>query len=53
MHILKFADGAVIVSLLRNNESSYGPVYEDFIGWRDLSFLLLNTSKTKDIVIDF
>lgn len=52
MHILKFAD-AVIVSLLCNNESSHGPVYDDFNGWCDLSFFWLNTSKTKDIVIDF
>ncbi|KAK0132217.1 hypothetical protein N1851_032981 [Merluccius polli] len=38
-HILKFADDTVIVSLLHNNESSHGPVMEDFIRWCDLSFL--------------
>ena len=52
-HILKFADDTVIVSLLHNNESSHGPVLQDFISWCDLSFLVLNTSKTKDMTIDF
>ncbi len=52
-HILKFADDTVIVSLLHNAETSHGPVLQDFISWCDQSFLVLNTSKTKDMFIDF
>ena len=51
-HILKFADDTVIVSLLHNNESSHGPVLEDLISWCDLSFLVLNTTKTKDMIMN-
>ena len=31
--ILKYADDTVIVSLLRNNEMSHGPVVSDFLDW--------------------
>ncbi len=52
-HIVKFAYNTVIVSLLHNNESSHGPVMNDIINWCDDSFLVLNTSKMKDKIIDF
>ncbi len=52
-HILKFADDTVIVSLFNSSEFSHGQVLTDFISWCDLSFLVLNTSKKKDMIIDF
>lgn len=52
-HILKFADDTVIVSLLHDAETSHGPVLQDFSSWCDQSFLVINASKTKDMVIDF
>ena len=36
-----------------STESQHGPVVDEFVNWCDRSFLLLNTSKTKDMVIDF
>ncbi len=52
-HILKFADDAVILSLLNRDESSHGAVVDDFMNWCQDSFLLINVSKTKDMSIDF
>ncbi len=47
--ILKFEDDTVI----GDNESSHGSVIDEFVTWCDESFLELNISKTKDIIIDF
>ena len=52
-YILKFADDTVIVSLLRDAESSHGPVLDYFLKWCKNSFLSLNVTKTKDMCIDF
>ena len=52
-HILKFADDTVIISLLRKDESEHGPVVDEFVQWCDEAFLQLNSTKTKDMVIDF
>ncbi|CAI5677546.1 unnamed protein product [Oreochromis niloticus] len=52
-HILKFADDTVIVSLLVGDESGHGQVVDDFVNWCDESFLSLNVSKTKDMIIGF
>ncbi|XDV22955.1 hypothetical protein PO909_027697 [Leuciscus waleckii] len=51
--MLKFADDTVIVSLLVNEETSHGPVVEDFVSWCAKCNLSLNISKTKDMIIDF
>lgn len=51
--ILKYADDSVVVSLLRDGESSHGPVINDFVKWCKDSYLQLNMSKTKDMIIDF
>ena len=51
-YIIKHADDSVIVSLLQENESSHGPVLDDFLRWCEESYLQLNISKTKDMVID-
>ncbi len=51
--IMKYADDSVIVSLLQENETSHGPVVEDFVHWCEQSYLQTNIAKTKDMVIDF
>lgn len=52
-HIMKFADDTVIASLHRKEKYQHGPVVDEFVSWCEESFLQLNTSKTKDMVIDF
>ena len=52
-YILKYADDSIIVSLLKGENQAHGPVVDDFIAWCDQSFLHLNVSKTKDMIIDF
>jgi len=50
--LIKFADDTAIVSLLQGDESGH-PLVEDFVTWCDDSYLKLNTTKTKDMIIDF
>lgn len=45
-YMLKFADDTEIVSLLANEETSHGPVVEDFVSWCANCNLNLNVSKT-------
>ncbi len=52
-NIFKFADDSAIVSLLSDNDCQHGPVLEDFIVWCKRSFLNINISKTKEMIIDF
>ncbi len=52
-HIIKFADDSVIVSLMSEEDSMHGPVVDDFIMWCQNTFLKLNVSKTKEMIIDF
>lgn len=51
--ILKYVDDSVIVSLLRDTEASHGPVIEYFVRCCEDSYLQLNISKTKDMIMDF
>ena len=39
--------------MLRKDESEHGPVVDEFVQWCDEAFLQLNSTKTKDMVIDF
>lgn len=52
-YILKYADDSVIVSLLQDQEVGHGPVLDYFVRWCDDSYLQLNVSKTKDMILDF
>ena len=52
-HIKKIADDSVILSLLEGEEHHHGPVVDEFTSWCDESFLQLNLSKTKDMIINF
>lgn len=51
--LIKFADDTALVSLLKGDEDSHGPVLDDFISWCDMSNLKLNILKTKEMCIDF
>lgn len=52
-HIIKFADDSVIMALLSHDDPVPGPVVEEFIQWCKSSFLIINVSKTKEMMIDF
>ncbi|KAK7882814.1 hypothetical protein WMY93_028988 [Mugilogobius chulae] len=52
-HLVKFADDTALISLLHGDEQEHGPVLSEFISWCDDSHLLLNTAKTKEMIIDF
>ncbi len=52
-YILKFADNTVIVSFPEGEEQGHGPVVDDFVASSDKPFIILNKSKTKDMIIDF
>ncbi len=52
-HILKFADDSVIVSLLNSDNPDHGPVVKEFTDWCFKSFMCINVSKTKEMLIDF
>ncbi len=52
LHIIKFVDDSVIVSLLNSEDIDHGPL-TDFIDWCKLSFLDINVLKTKEMILDF
>ena len=52
-HFIKYADDTALVSLLYDEEEEHGPVFDFFLRWCEKSNLLLNTSKTKEMAIDF
>lgn len=51
--MIKFADDTVLVGLLSDSEDLYRGSVQNLVSWCDSNFLHLNTSKTKEIVIDF
>ena len=53
-HLQKFSDDTAIVGRVsEGNEMEYRGVITDFVDWCQQNHLILNTSKTKEIVIDF
>ena len=53
-HIQKFADDTAIVGCIRDDrEDEYRSLISDFVAWSGRNHLQLNTSKTKELVIDF
>ena len=51
--MVKFSNDTALLSLLNDTESVHGYALTKFIEWCDDSFLDLNVSKTKEIIIDF
>lgn len=53
-HIQKYSDDTAIVACIRNGqESEYRDLIKAFSDWSNENHLLLNTSKTKEMIIDF
>ncbi|TWW56114.1 hypothetical protein D4764_08G0001010 [Takifugu flavidus] len=53
-HIQRFADDTAIVGCIRDDEEEeYRCLVRDFVAWCHNNSLQLNTSKTKELVIDF
>ncbi|KAI4890987.1 hypothetical protein NFI96_031382 [Prochilodus magdalenae] len=53
-HMQKFSDDTAIVACVRGGqEVEYRDLVEDFVIWCHRNNLLLNTSKTKEMVVDF
>ncbi|KAK0135164.1 RNA-directed DNA polymerase from mobile element jockey [Merluccius polli] len=53
-HIQKFADDTAIMGCIREDqEEEYRSLVRDFVVWCHANHLQLNTSKTKELVIDF
>ena len=53
-HVQKFLDDTAIVACVRDGqEGEYRGLVEDFVQWCKLNHLQLNTSKTKEMVVDF
>ncbi|XP_073674252.1 uncharacterized protein [Garra rufa] len=53
-HLQKFSDDTAIVGCVSGeNEQEYRGVISDFVCWCEENHLLLNTSKTKEMVLDF
>ncbi|XP_058485984.1 uncharacterized protein LOC131459865 [Solea solea] len=53
-HVQKFADDTAIVGCIKSgNEDEYRELIQDFVKWCDNNHLLLNTTKTREIVVDF
>eukprot|EP00745_Piridium_sociabile_P003480 TRINITY_DN12039_c0_g1_i1.p1 TRINITY_DN12039_c0_g1~~TRINITY_DN12039_c0_g1_i1.p1 ORF type:complete len:561 (-),score=151.19 TRINITY_DN12039_c0_g1_i1:152-1588(-) len=51
--LIKFADDTSLTGLIQQDESSYRKAVDDLVAWCDDNFLLLNVTKTKELVIDF
>ncbi|KAI4897529.1 hypothetical protein NFI96_003922 [Prochilodus magdalenae] len=53
-HMQKFSDDTAIVACVRGGqEAEYRNLVEDFVAWCHRNNLLLNTSKTKEMVLGF
>ncbi|XP_060781055.1 uncharacterized protein LOC132888977 [Neoarius graeffei] len=53
-HLQKFSDDTAIVGCIKNGqEGEYRSLVDDFVGWCRTNQLQLNTTKTKEMVMDF
>ncbi|KAK0154710.1 RNA-directed DNA polymerase from mobile element jockey [Merluccius polli] len=53
-HIQKFSDDTAIVGCVsEGNDLEYRTVIRDFVSWSELNQLQLNTSKTKEMIVNF
>ena len=51
--LVKFADDSALLSLLQGFEQYHGPALIEFVDWYDNSYLDLNVTKTKEMIVDF
>ena len=51
--LVKFADDSALLSLLQGSEQYHGPALTEFVDWCDNSYLDLNVTKTKEMIVDF
>ncbi|KAK7910081.1 hypothetical protein WMY93_014765 [Mugilogobius chulae] len=52
--IIKFADHTTVVGLIKNNtEAAYRDEVDNLVEWCSLNNLSLNSSKTKEVILDF
>ena len=52
--ILKYSDDTAVVECVHGGqEKEYRDLVESFYGWTKKNCLLLNTTKTKELVVDF
>ena len=53
-HLQKFSDDTAVVGCVRDGQDrEYRTVVDDFVEWSGRNHLLLNVTKTKEMVIDF
>ena len=53
-HIQKFSDDTAVVGCVsEGNDLEYKTVIRDFVSWCELNQLQLNTSKTKEMIVNF
>ncbi|XP_041841993.1 uncharacterized protein LOC121640346 [Melanotaenia boesemani] len=53
-HIQKFSDDTVVVGCVSEGDDlEYRTVIRDFVSWSERNQLQLNTSKTKEMIVDF
>ena len=50
---VKFSDDTSLTGFITTSESSYRSAVDELVGWCDSNHLLLNVSKTKEVVVDF
>ena len=49
---MKFADDSALLSLLQGSEQYHAPALTEFVDWCDNSYLDLNVTKTKEVIVD-
>ena len=47
------SDDSALLSLLQGSEQYHGPALTEFVDWCDNSYLDLNVTKTKEMIVDF
>ncbi|KAK3525722.1 hypothetical protein QTP70_006741 [Hemibagrus guttatus] len=53
-HMQRFADDTAIVGCIRRGqEEEYRKLIQDFVAWCDFNHLHLNTTKSREMVVDF
>ena len=50
---VKCADDSALLSLLQGSERYHGPALTEFVDWCDNSYLDLNVTETKEMIVDF